>query len=118
MRSQPSIAAGLPDDFDVYLVRDDFGQRGRAWRELDEEQTDRETIITDMMRGEFNSPVRVIAFNTAEGWSRDVSKEIADELRRRINSAYVDVPASLEDFVDRYAGGRPVQLPLPLKGAA
>ena len=27
--------------------------------------------------------VRVVAFNTAEGWSRDVTIDIADELRRR-----------------------------------
>jgi hypothetical protein len=26
----------------------------------------------------------VVAFNTAEGWSRDVSEEIADELRQRL----------------------------------
>jgi len=34
----------LPDDRDVYLVLDDFGGRlGRAWRETDEDQTDRAT---------------------------------------------------------------------------
>jgi hypothetical protein len=32
--------------------------------------------------------------------------------------AYVDVPSSLEGFLERYADGRPMQLPLPLKGAA
>ena len=57
MRRSPSIASALPDDVDVYLVLDDFGKSGRSWREIDEEQTDRETIITDLMRGEFNSPV-------------------------------------------------------------
>jgi hypothetical protein len=31
---------------DTYLVLDDFGGRlGRAWREIDEEDTDRETLI-------------------------------------------------------------------------
>jgi hypothetical protein len=114
MRRSPSIASALPDDVDVYLVLDDFGERGRSWREIDEGQTDRETIITDLMRGEFNSPARVVAFNTAEGWSRDVSEEIADELRTTINSAYVDVPSSLKEFLVRYTGGRPAQLPLPL----
>jgi hypothetical protein len=118
MPRSPSIASGQPDDVDVYLVLDDFGKIGRSWRELDEEQTDRATIIADLMRGEFNSPVRVVAFNTAEGWSRDVSEEIADELMGRINRAYAEVPSSLEAFLDRYAGGRPMQLPLPLKGAA
>ena len=56
-----------------------------------------------------------MAFNTAEGWSRDVSKEIADELRSRINRAYVDVPHSLEGFLDHYAVDQRLQLPLPLK---
>jgi hypothetical protein len=119
MRRSPSIASALPDDVDVYLVLDDFGGRlGRAWRETDEADTDRATTIEDLIDGQYRAPARVVAFNTAEGWSRDVSEEIADELRTRINSAYVDVPSSLEDFLDRYAGGRPVQLPLPLKGAA
>jgi len=35
------------------------------------------------MEGQFSSPVRVIAFNTAEGWSHDVSAEVADEIARR-----------------------------------
>jgi len=35
-----------------------------------------------LLAGEYNEPVRIIAFNTAEGWSRDVSVEIADEVRR------------------------------------
>jgi hypothetical protein len=34
-----------------------------------------ETIITDLMSGQFNDPIRVVAFNTLEHWSdgaRDV----------------------------------------------
>jgi hypothetical protein len=34
-------------------------------------------------RVQINEPVRIVAFNTAEGWSRDVTVDIADELRRR-----------------------------------
>ena len=34
--------------------------------------------------GEYNNPVRIIAFNTAEGRSRDVTVDIADELRRLV----------------------------------
>jgi hypothetical protein len=79
---------------------------------------DRATTIEDLIDGQYRAPARVVAFNTAEGWSRDVSEEIADELRTRINRAYVDVPSSLEDFLDRYAGDRPLQLPLPLRDAA
>jgi len=55
---------------DTYLVLDDFGGRlGRAWRETDEEDTDRETLIRDLMEGQYSHPTRIVAFNTAEGWS-------------------------------------------------
>jgi len=53
---------------DTYLVLDDFGGRlGRAWRETDEEDTDRETLIRDLMEGQYSHPTRIVAFNTAEG---------------------------------------------------
>jgi hypothetical protein len=119
MRLSPSIAPGPPDDVDVYLVLDDFGERlGRAWRETGEERTDRERVITDLVDGQYSEPARVVAFNTAEGWSRDVSEELADEIARRCGMDGFDVPPSLEAFVDRHGSGRPTQLPLPLRGAA
>jgi hypothetical protein len=54
-------------DQEVYLVLDDFGSGlGRAWRETDVEHTDFETVITDLVDGQYNNPVRVIAFNAVE----------------------------------------------------
>jgi len=102
MRPSPSIAPALPDDVDVYLVLlDDDGRLGRAWRETSEERTDRETVITDLVDGQYSDPARVVAFNTAERWSRDVSEELADEIARRCGMDGFDVPPSLEGFVDR-----------------
>ena len=43
--------------------------------------------------------MRIIAFNTAEGWSRDVTMKIADELRRRF-AEYDDAPASVQAFLE------------------
>ena len=49
---------------DTYLVLDDFGGRlGRAWRETDEEATDRETLIRDLMNDQYGNPARIVAFN-------------------------------------------------------
>ena len=31
---------------------------------------------------QYSHPARIVAFSTAEGWSRDVTIDIADELRR------------------------------------
>jgi hypothetical protein len=85
MRTSPSIAPHHGyDQQDTYLVLDDFGGRlGRSWCETDQNAADRETLIRDLLAGQYNNPVRVIVFNTAEGWSRDVTMDIADELRRR-----------------------------------
>ena len=79
---------------------DDFGaQLGRAWREIDEEDTDRGTLIRNLMDGQYGHPARIVAFNTAEGWSRDVTMDIADELRRRF-AEYDEVPASVQEFLE------------------
>jgi hypothetical protein len=63
-------------------VLDDFGGQGLAWRETDLEDTDLETIIRHLLEGQYRSPVRVIGFNIAEGWVRDVSEDVARELRQ------------------------------------
>jgi hypothetical protein len=44
------------------------------------------------MEGQYSNPVRVIAFNTAEGWSRDVSGEIADEIAGQCAKDGFDIP--------------------------
>ena len=91
----PSI---VPNDNDetVYLVADDFGRLGRAWREADYETTDLETVIQDLLTGQFA--------NTAERWSEDVSEDVANELRRRCDLQMRDVPSFLQHFIDRYEG--------------
>jgi len=82
MRTTPSIVPHGADQ-DTYLVLDDLGRIGCAWRETDVESADCETLIRDLVEGQYSKPVRIVAFNTAEGWSRDVTTDIADELRRR-----------------------------------
>jgi hypothetical protein len=114
MRRSPSIVP-IADDRDVYLVLDDFGRPGRAWRETDEASTARTAIIQDLLEGQYSRPVRVISFNTAEGWSRDVSEEIVVALVEACASDGRDIPSALEDFIDQHRMPWPEQLPLPLR---
>jgi hypothetical protein len=73
-------------------------------------------VILDLLEGQYKSSVRIVAFNTAETWSQDVSTEVAHELRRRCDLQLRDVPFFLQDFVDRYEGRyHDVQLPLPMR---
>ena len=98
MRSSPSIAPQGRDQ-DTYLVLDDFGRIGRAWRETGEDAADRETLIRNLLSGEYSNPVRIIAFNILGGWSRDVTVEIADEVRLLWAESDV-VPNSILQFTE------------------
>jgi hypothetical protein len=97
----PSIVPGGVHQ-NVYLVVDDFGRLGRSWREANVERTDFETVIQDLLEGQYKDPVRVIGLNPAEGWSQDVSEDVAQEIRRRCDLQLTDVPSSLRDFVERH----------------
>ena len=101
----PSIVPGGHDQT-VYLVADDFGRIGRAWIEADYEGTDLETVLQDLISGQYNHPIRVIAFNTAERWPEDVSEDVASEMRRRCDLQMYDVPSAIQDFVETHEGGR------------
>ena len=102
MRQSPSI---VPDSFDrdIYLVLDDFGDRlGWAWPETDVAHTDRATVIRHLLEGQYSSSVRIVAFNTAEGWSRDVTEDIAAELAQA-SADRGETPVSIADFIDDHA---------------
>ena len=94
-------------DQTAYLVVDRFSATGSVCRETEVERADLETIIADFLTGQFNDPVRVIAFNTLEHWSNDVSEAIATEIQTRCDIEGVSVPEHISDFVDRH--GRPVR---------
>ena len=49
MPRSPSLVPEEDTHRDVYLVLDDFGHRGRAWRETDEAGTDRATLVRDLV---------------------------------------------------------------------
>jgi hypothetical protein len=99
--SPNTVAYGA--DQTVYLVIDRF-KNGTVYRETEIKRTDLETIISDFMTGQFNDPVRVVAFNTLEHWADDVSKDVAQEIQARCNIPGDPVPEHLQDFVDTYAG--------------
>jgi predicted metal-binding protein len=94
-------------DQTVYLVVDRFGSHGSVYRETEVERTDFETILGDFLSGEFNDPVRVIAFNTLEYWADDVSKQVADEIQTRCDIGGLPVPEHVKDFVESHGGQKP-----------
>ena len=106
MRNSPSIVP-RDDDQNIYLVLDDFGGRlGLAWRETDPSDTELETVIRDLVDGQYSNPVRVVGFNTAEG------EDIANELRRRCDLEMREMPPDIQEFVERFEDRRQLSLRL------
>jgi hypothetical protein len=97
----------------VYLVLCDFGPLGQAYCETNPERADLETTIADLLSGQYDNAVRVVAFNTAERWAEDVSDDVAREIMRRIGLAGDELPESLAEFVELHLGPER-QLPLRL----
>ena len=91
-------------DQTVYLVIDRSDGRGSVCCEIEIERTDLETIIADLMSGQFNDPIRVVAFNTLEHWSQDLSKDIALEIQTRCDIDGEGVPEHIQDFVGSCSG--------------
>lgn len=96
----------LAPEFDVtvHIALDDFGKAGRAYRETAEEAATFDTVVDGLMTGQFNHPVRVIAFNTREARSRDVSEDAARELLRRAAKEDKPLAGASRRFVESYLG--------------
>ena len=83
LSSTPSV---VPDhDATVYVVLDDYGSAGQAYREIDPNDADEQSIVDDLISGQFERPIKLVAFNVVEGWCRDASEDIA---RRAVATAW------------------------------
>ena len=100
MSATPSVVPNA--DGAAYIVLDDFGDIGVYFRETDYRDCDRASVIRDLLQGQFHNPVRVIAFNTAEGWSADVSEEIARAVLERARAEDATIPRRVQAFCERH----------------
>ncbi len=82
IRTRIPLAPRGPD-VTVYIVLNDYGSLGRAYVETDAAKADEATVIENILTGEYSCPLSVVAFNTVEGWARDVTEDIAREVMRR-----------------------------------
>jgi hypothetical protein len=99
MRECPPVVPYGADQT-IYLVVEGPGPQGAARQT---ERPDIETVIADLLSGQFNDPIEVVAFNTLEHWTDDLSKDIAREIRCRCDIEGREVPDYLDEFVGRTA---------------
>ena len=103
MRTQTPLAPGQPD-VTVHIVLNDFGDMDRAFVETDEAEADEATIVENILTGQYSRPVQVIAFNTAEGWARDVTEDIARAVLSRASIERRSIGVAAQDFFVRVLG--------------
>jgi hypothetical protein len=51
-----------------------FGRAGLAYVETDPAEADATTVVQNLLHGQYERPMQVLALNVDEGWSRDVSE--------------------------------------------
>jgi hypothetical protein len=103
------------DDVTIYLVLNDYGKLGSAYVETDPAEADRKTIICNFLSGRYGNAVRVVAFNTAEGWSWDVSEDIAREILQRALETGKDLAEDTKRFIDRHVADSTHPGPTPVQ---
>lgn len=96
--SAPSLAPTF--DIDTYLVLDEIGT-SRIYRETEETEADLGTILRGISEGQYSRPLRIVAFNTAEGSSRDLTEQVADELVETALRPGDPLTRSAREFIER-----------------
>jgi hypothetical protein len=85
-------------------VLNDFGPLGRAYCETDETDADEETMVENILSRQYSHPLRVVAFNTAEGWARDVTEDIARAVLSRASTGRRSIGVAAQEFLVRVLG--------------
>ncbi|AWM02817.1 hypothetical protein [Bradyrhizobium amphicarpaeae] len=97
------LEAGVPPpvvpygaDKTLFVVIDRLNQA----TEIRIERSDLEATIGELVAGCFNDPIKVISFNTLEHWMKDISTDVAGEIKARCDIDGVTLPDYLSDFVE------------------
>lgn len=106
MRNRTSLVPGQPAfDGTVYIVLNYFGSRlDSAYCETGEDEADESTTIENILSGQYSHPLRVVAFNTAEGWARDATEDIARAVLDRAQKQDRAIGKGAQEFLEHALG--------------
>src|SRR3954447_15464067 len=97
-----SLVRSLQED--LHFVLCDFGRAGLAYVETDPAEADATTIVQNLLHGQYERPLRVLALNADEGWSRDVSEAIAAKVRDVAQYENRDLTNGTLAFIEAHIG--------------
>ena len=97
MTRSPTLAPAFEER--THLVLCDFGRQGLAYAETEPLTTER-NVIENMLHGQYDNPVQVIAFSVSEGWARDVSEDIAHEVLEHARAETRCLAKGTKEFIE------------------
>jgi hypothetical protein len=100
-------------DGDIHLVLCRFGRAGLAYLETDPAEADATTVVQNLLYGRYGEPLRVVALNVEEGWSRDVSEVMAFKVLQIARRDDVELTDGTLAFIDAHTASA-LQPTLPL----
>jgi hypothetical protein len=59
---------------DVHFVLCDFGRAGLAYVGTDPAEANATTVVQNLLHGQYERPMRVLALNAGEGWVRNAPR--------------------------------------------
>ena len=106
-----SLVPSLEED--LHFVLCDFGRAGLDYVETDPAEADATTVVQNLLHGQYERPLRVLALNADEGWARDVSEAIATKVRDVAEQEGRELTSGTLAFIEAHIG-RVIQPTLPL----
>ena len=104
----------LVPEQDLHFVLCDFGRSGQSYVETDPTEADASTIVRNLLQGQYDRPVQVLALNVEEGWVRDVSEIIAAKVQDVARREEQGLTAGTRAFVEAHTVPIDNQQMLPL----
>jgi hypothetical protein len=108
-----STISPVPEQ-DLHFVLCDFGRSGQAYVETGPTEADASTVVRNLLRGQYDRPVRVLALNVEEGWVRDVSEIIASKVQDVARRGGQGLTAGTRAFIEAHSYLTDEQQMLPL----
>jgi hypothetical protein len=103
MSTAPTLVPDIPAAGPLHFVLCDFGNAGMAIVETDPAAADEATIISNMLSGQYEVPLAVIAVDLAAGTSRDVSAEAARKVELTAKIDQRTLTDGVQTFVEATA---------------
>jgi hypothetical protein len=88
----------------LYFVEADFGRHGRAFVETDRDNNSRQQVIADIAQGQLENIIQVLEIVEDEGSCRDVTEDIACDVRDLLSRENNGVRGALRDWIDHWCG--------------